>query len=362
MSDPAILPRVVSRFNPANAVTASRFLMLPPFVWAVDRGYPQWATLFMFVCGILDKLDGAVAKIFDCRSVFGEVFDAVTDGICYGFAIVIVVAYGWAPVVPALVVVGLGTANTALRFVYGQRLDVHAASLTADLGELGGVLDRLRPGIHVALTARCKRDSRLLSGLKHAQRAGPERQERRQAPQAMYVDRDQQHGDANAGGDQDHAEPRAFSTLPKPDVRDASRRGVSSFAHDVLPYLGVDGRSDSTAPGARDGKRIASYIYRYISIGHEDQGSEPRRRTPAPDRRTAGSSNPIRVPPDLQTAEPRPTVAWILGEGRTLAFTRGSSVSDRAIAVDFWRRPGGLDPVAAARLNGLDDDPPHRVG
>ena len=36
----------VSPFNPANAVTASRFLTLPPFLWAVDRGYPQWATLF----------------------------------------------------------------------------------------------------------------------------------------------------------------------------------------------------------------------------------------------------------------------------------------------------------------------------
>lgn len=121
MSDPAAVPRVVSVFNPANAVTASRFLLLPPFVWAVDSGYPQWATLFMFTCGILDKLDGLVAKIFDCRSVFGEVFDAITDGICYGFAIVVVVAYGWAPIVPALGVVGLGTANTALRFVYAKR-------------------------------------------------------------------------------------------------------------------------------------------------------------------------------------------------------------------------------------------------
>lgn len=114
-------PRVVSPFNPANAVTASRFLTLPPFLWAVDNGRPQWATLFILICGVLDKLDGAVAKIFDCRSAFGEVFDAIADGICYGFAMIVVVAYGWAPIVPALGVVVLGVANSGLRLVYARR-------------------------------------------------------------------------------------------------------------------------------------------------------------------------------------------------------------------------------------------------
>jgi hypothetical protein len=31
----------VSNLNPANAVTASRFLTLPPFWYAVDHGYNQ---------------------------------------------------------------------------------------------------------------------------------------------------------------------------------------------------------------------------------------------------------------------------------------------------------------------------------
>ena len=73
-------PRVVSRLNPANVVTASRFLMLPLFVWAVDRDAPQWATLFMFLCGILDKLDGFVATVFDCKSEFGELFVGAGGG------------------------------------------------------------------------------------------------------------------------------------------------------------------------------------------------------------------------------------------------------------------------------------------
>ncbi len=122
MSAPlAAPPRVVSPYNPANAVTASRFLTLPPFVWAVANGYHQWATLFILICGLLDKLDGLVAKLFNCRSAFGEIFDAITDGICYGFALCVVAYYHWAPVVPVVLILVLGIGNTALRFVYGAR-------------------------------------------------------------------------------------------------------------------------------------------------------------------------------------------------------------------------------------------------
>src|SRR6185436_14885645 len=108
-------------FNPANAVTASRFLCLPPFVWAVANGYHQWATLFILICGLLDKLDGLVAKVFNCRSAFGEIFDAITDGICYGFALIVVAAYHWAPVIPVVLILVMGISNTGLRFVYGWR-------------------------------------------------------------------------------------------------------------------------------------------------------------------------------------------------------------------------------------------------
>lgn len=114
-------PRVVSRWNPANAVTASRYLTLPFLWWAVDHGYHQYATLFIIVCGLLDKLDGLFAKIFDCRSAFGELFDAITDGICYGFGLILVAAYGWAPVVPVVFVIAMGLANSGLRFVYIKR-------------------------------------------------------------------------------------------------------------------------------------------------------------------------------------------------------------------------------------------------
>jgi len=113
--------RVVPIINPANAVTASRFLTLPFLWWAVDRGYHQWATLFIFTCAILDKVDGLMARVFDCKSAFGELFDAIADGICFGFGLVLVTAYGWAPLGPVSVIVSLGVLNTILRFVYMKR-------------------------------------------------------------------------------------------------------------------------------------------------------------------------------------------------------------------------------------------------
>jgi phosphatidylglycerophosphate synthase len=116
-----VTPRQVSPWNPANAVTASRFLTLPVFFWAVDNGLHQWATIAMLVCGLLDKVDGLVAKVFDCRSAFGELFDAITDGICYGFGLILVAAYGWAPVVPVVAIIALGTANTLMRAAYVKR-------------------------------------------------------------------------------------------------------------------------------------------------------------------------------------------------------------------------------------------------
>lgn len=121
-------PRVVSKINPANAVTASRFLTLPFLWWAVANGVPgkadayhQWATLFILICALFDKLDGLMARVFDCKSAFGEMFDAIADGVCFGFGMILVAAYGWAPVIPVVAIVALGVINTVMRLVYIKR-------------------------------------------------------------------------------------------------------------------------------------------------------------------------------------------------------------------------------------------------
>jgi phosphatidylglycerophosphate synthase len=112
---------VASVVNPANAVTASRFLTLPPFLYFVDRGLPQWGMLMVLVCGLLDKLDGLVAKLFDCKSDFGAFFDAITDAVCYGFMVAVLAAYGWVPWPPVVVFLALGGANSVFRAVYVRR-------------------------------------------------------------------------------------------------------------------------------------------------------------------------------------------------------------------------------------------------
>jgi len=112
---------MASNLNPANAVTASRFLTLPPYLWAVDHGYQQWATLILLLCGVLDLFDGAVARYFKCQTPFGEMFDAIADGLCYGFAMIVVAAYGWVPWAAVVIILTLGAVNMVMRAIYAKR-------------------------------------------------------------------------------------------------------------------------------------------------------------------------------------------------------------------------------------------------
>ncbi len=107
--------------NPANAVTASRFFTLPPFAYFVEGGHYQAALFTVLVCGLLDKFDGLVAKIFDCRTAFGSIFDAITDAICYGFCLAVLAYYGWVPRLAVVLLLGLGALNTVLRGLYSRR-------------------------------------------------------------------------------------------------------------------------------------------------------------------------------------------------------------------------------------------------
>ena len=107
--------------NPANGVTASRYLCLPPFWYCVANGLPQWATLLAILCGVLDLFDGAVARKFDCASAFGEMFDAVTDALCYGFMLTVLVLYGLLPWVQLSLILGLGVINGVFRGIYAKR-------------------------------------------------------------------------------------------------------------------------------------------------------------------------------------------------------------------------------------------------
>ena len=107
--------------NPANAITASRYLTLPPFLYVVDRGHYQIALLIVILSAILDNLDGPVARWLDCTSGFGELFDSVTDAICYGFYIACLTAYDRLPLAPVAMFFALGGYNALLRYIYTRR-------------------------------------------------------------------------------------------------------------------------------------------------------------------------------------------------------------------------------------------------
>lgn len=107
--------------NPANAITASRYLTLPPFVYWLERGDYQYALLMIIVCGVLDLFDGAVARAFGCASGFGEMLDAVTDALCYGFFLAVLAVYELLPAIPIFGLIGLGAVNALFRAIYSKR-------------------------------------------------------------------------------------------------------------------------------------------------------------------------------------------------------------------------------------------------
>jgi phosphatidylglycerophosphate synthase len=75
----------------------------------------------ILVCGFFDLFDGAVARKFNCTSAFGEMFDAATDAICYGFMMLILAIYGKLPWEPIAGITILGVINTVFRLVYAKR-------------------------------------------------------------------------------------------------------------------------------------------------------------------------------------------------------------------------------------------------
>lgn len=114
--------RKVGIVNPANAVTLLRALALFPLWYFIDQGWRDYAFVTLVVAGFMDQLDGLVARVFDCRSAFGELFDAMADGFLYGGLMVVLIAYGWAPRAWAIAMLALGVWNALNRVVYARRV------------------------------------------------------------------------------------------------------------------------------------------------------------------------------------------------------------------------------------------------
>jgi CDP-diacylglycerol--serine O-phosphatidyltransferase len=107
--------------NPANAITFSRFAALPVFAWAAARGEWQLAAIALIYCAGLDLFDGAVARRLGCASPFGEMLDAATDAICFGFFIAVLAYHERMPRVPSVGFLALGVVNALFRLIYARR-------------------------------------------------------------------------------------------------------------------------------------------------------------------------------------------------------------------------------------------------
>lgn len=107
--------------NPANAITAARFLTIPPYLYCVDRGYYQWAVVLLIVCALFDVIDGKIAKLLGCTTAFGELFDAIADAVCYGIFFLALAVYGWVPRLAVGIIIGVGAYNVLLRVAYAKR-------------------------------------------------------------------------------------------------------------------------------------------------------------------------------------------------------------------------------------------------
>ncbi|MDT5030360.1 MAG: CDP-diacylglycerol---glycerol-3-phosphate 3-phosphatidyltransferase [Actinoplanes sp.] len=119
---PVTKPRVVSLYNPANALTVVRIVLVPVFLAAVIvSGMTSvfWrivACLVFCVASATDFVDGWIARRFHLVTSFGKVADPIADKALTGTALVLLSAYDQLPWWVTVLVLIREWGVTALRF------------------------------------------------------------------------------------------------------------------------------------------------------------------------------------------------------------------------------------------------------
>jgi cardiolipin synthase len=94
--------------NPPNLLTVSRVLLIPLLIglFYVDSHWARWlACLIFVVAATTDYLDGYMARAWKMQSPFGRWLDPVADKLLVGATVLMLVGFGRAPLLPALVIV-----------------------------------------------------------------------------------------------------------------------------------------------------------------------------------------------------------------------------------------------------------------
>lgn len=94
--------------NPPNLLTVSRVLMIPVLValFYVEGDWARWLACVVFtIAATTDFIDGYMARQMKMQSRFGRWLDPVADKLLVGATVVMLVGFGRAPLLPALVII-----------------------------------------------------------------------------------------------------------------------------------------------------------------------------------------------------------------------------------------------------------------
>ncbi len=106
--------------NIPNLLTMARVVMIPVFLWFLDKDTPKdgfWAALVFTVAAITDMLDGYLARKLDIVSVLGKFLDPLADKLIVMAALVWMVPMGRISAWVVVVLLAREISVTALRSV-----------------------------------------------------------------------------------------------------------------------------------------------------------------------------------------------------------------------------------------------------
>lgn len=110
--------------NIPNAITASRILLTPLFLWLLlsnDAVLVQIAAAVFLVAAVSDWYDGWHARRYNAMSAFGTFFDPLADKIFIGAAFFAFVALGVLELWMVIVIVGRDLLTTVMRVIADRR-------------------------------------------------------------------------------------------------------------------------------------------------------------------------------------------------------------------------------------------------
>ncbi len=85
------------KFNPANALTTLRLLLVPFFVFAFLKGESQAALILFAIAGFTDLIDGTVARLCKTSTKYGAILDPIADKLLMQSCFVLLLIEGLLP-------------------------------------------------------------------------------------------------------------------------------------------------------------------------------------------------------------------------------------------------------------------------